>query len=145
MRITICILFLMWLGVVVHSAGAIGMGHYPLTDCDCKTIVVELTGGARLNQGKSAGTYTITFTPWYQWEHRVWVKNGGGRAIWYYPKFRDWIIGPAKDLGERNRNLVSVGDQATACPSDVKNNWMYHAGDNEFKSGGIVIRCASSE
>ena len=54
-----------------------------------------------------------------------WVKVGGGRAIWYYPQFKDWAIGEEKKLGSNFRSITSISDSESTCPNNSKNDWNY--------------------
>ena len=67
-----------------------------------------------------------------------WIKVGGGRAIWYYPQFKDWAIGEEKKLGSNFRSITSYSE--STCPNNSKNGWKYY--DNGWIStNDVQLNC----
>ena len=64
------------------------------------------------------------------------------QAIWYYPEFKDWAIGPLSDIGTSSRGITSVANLDTKIFNVPNNEWYYW--DSEWKvikSGDITINC----
>ena len=45
--------------------------------------------------------------------------------MWYYPKYKDWLIGQEKNLGSNLRSITTSGNLESTCPHNLKNNWQY--------------------
>ena len=59
--------------------------------------------------------------------HNFWIKveDGGQQAIWFHPSQKLWVIGPKDRLGTSTGSLVSLTDEKTRCPVDMKKGWMF--------------------
>ena len=55
-----------------------------------------------------------------------WIKEDGShQAIWFHPSQKLWVIGPKDRLGTSTGSLVSLTDEKTRCPLDMKKGWMF--------------------
>ena len=88
----------------------------------CPTININLAGDVKNKQGSREGVYVHNGTINGR---DYWVKVGGGNAMWYYPRYKHWLIGPEKVLGSENSAISSVEDLESTCPHNLKNNWIY--------------------
>ena len=86
---------------------------------------VKLNGDAKLAQGSSEGYYTLNSTPVNGKQN--WIHVQGSVAIWYDQKFKNWKIGPEKNLGTSRCYLKSTND---AKRPEEATTWKY------FTKGG---------
>ena len=56
-----------------------------------------------------------------------WESIDGVSAIWYYPAYRDWMIGSKCYLGTQFRG-ISAGQSSVACPNQNHKRWKYWNG-----------------
>ena len=64
--------------------------------------------------------------------------KSGSKAIWYYPGWKEWMIGNLGNIGTRTREIRTYGDQDDISPSDVPND-----GWNE--NGDIIVQCVNDK
>ena len=86
---------------------------------------MSLANEVQSKQSSRAGTYqqkgTINGRPY-------WVNPTNDEAIWYYPQYKDWAIGPLSNLGTNWRSITSVGALEANCPDDDRADWKYWDG-----------------
>ena len=66
------------------------------------------------------------------------------QAIWYYPEYKDWMIGPLSSIGTSLRGITSTGDGEYDCPLQVpKDKWKYWDGSEwqEAGSNDVNFQC----
>ena len=105
----------------------------------CRKIKVELSNDAYDVWPSKAGTYTL------QGEindRMYWVKTDGKNAIWYYPEYKDWLIGSIDYLGNNRGGILSKSNLETEFPYDEVNTWKYvDADSNWIDTDDIKITC----
>ena len=72
---------------------------------------------------------------------RSWIS--ATQAIWFYPEFEDWAIGPLDNIGTNIQGITTGGNYQDLF--DVANDdWKYgdHDGWTDVNSGDIAINCA---
>ena len=62
-----------------------------------------------------------------------WISPDGKYALWYDPKYKNWIIGRKSDLGTSTGYLKSKFD--APCPDIDGNKWMFYTGDKWVDAG----------
>ena len=56
-----------------------------------------------------------------------WISNDNSQAIWYIPKYKDWLIGSFSKIGTEYGGLNSIGGQVNVDPNDVPSDkWKYY-------------------
>ena len=67
------------------------------------------------------------------------------QAIWYQPKFKNWIIGKVSNRGTSIAGIVSVDKTEYDCPQQVpKDAWMYAVVDgtqHKASPNDVSIQC----
>ena len=89
----------------------------------CQTILIVLHGDVKAVKGYYEGVYSYSGTINGR---DYWVKAEGGRAIWYYPQYKDWAIGAEKKIGSNFRGITSISNLESTCPNNFKNQWLYY-------------------
>ena len=56
-----------------------------------------------------------------------WKSTDGSSAIWYYPAFKEWMIGSSLYLGTQFRG-ISAGLTSVTCPNQNHGKWMFWSG-----------------
>ena len=94
---------------------------------------VILKNDALDNKGSLHGIYAV-----HQETNGRTSWKSSSKAIWYYPDWKDWLIGDLKYIGNRNYEIRSYGDYTDKSPSDVPNGeW------NE--SDNITVQCKNDK
>ena len=92
----------------------------------CKRVALVIKqGGANVKLQKPK---VIRYT--YKGEKNgrgYWESRDGVSAIWYYPKYRDWMIGSKCYLGTQFRG-ISAGQTSVACPNQNHKRWKFWNG-----------------
>jgi len=89
----------------------------------CKTLTVILKNEIKEKHQRRAGIYEIG--PSEINNQNFWIKEDGHQAIWFHPSQKLWVIGPKDRLGTSTGSLVSLTDEKTRCPLDMKKGWMF--------------------
>ena len=102
-----------------------------------------MTNEALAKQSSKQGTYQlsekINGTP--SWKSAT-------QAIWYYPDFNDWMIGPLSSIGTDFRGITSSGDGEYDCPQQVpKDKWKYYDGTEwqVVSSNDVSFQCTGKK
>ena len=102
--------------------------------CDRKMKVYHIsgyTGGAYKSQRKIFQCYTMGSDVNGR---NAWYSNDGKKAIWWYPRYKDWQIGDREDLGSNIRRAKAHKD--VYCPNKVGGYiWEYYDGNQMVDAG----------
>ena len=85
------------------------------------------------SKGSLQGIYGV-----YQTTNGRTSWKSGSKAIWYYPRHKEWVIGKLEDIGTWIREIKSNGDQGDRSPSDVPN-------DEWNEDGDIIVQCVNDK
>ena len=73
-------------------------------------------------------------------------------AIWYYPEYKDWMIGPFENIGTDIRGITTwwqIGDEDYDCPQQVPSDkWVYMDVNGEWQyasSNDVSILCTTGK
>ena len=69
-------------------------------------------------------------------------------AIWFYPVYKEWVIGLLEDIGTAIISGISSAYSQDIGILDVPNNkWIYDDGGDwkDVKSGDLTLRCISGK
>ena len=100
---------------------------------DCPYLEVILKNDVLASKGSLQGIYALQQiingkTSW----------KSASKAIWYYPDWKDWLIGDLKDIGNKTYEIRSYGDYTDKSPSDVANGeWN--------RSDDIIVQCKNAK
>ena len=87
------------------------------------------------SKGSLQGIYGV-----YQTTNGRTSWKSASKAIWFAPDWNDWAIGELKNIGTKNEEIKSNGDQGDRSPSDVPNNeW------NDNENGDIIVQCVNDK
>merc|ERR1711935_734382 len=96
----------------------------------CNTLTVTLNNDALISQGAKSGTYQLSD---FVNEKPSWILKSNKTAIWYVPKWKEWIIGNLKDRGTTIGQLTTYSDQGEPDLFEVPaHNW-YYSDDTDGK------------
>ena len=112
-----------------------------ISDCQCPYLIVSLANEALAHQFNRQGTYQLSeeINGKPSWK-------SGTEAIWYYPDFKEWAIGPLSDIGTSNRGISSKYDGEYDCPQQVP-EWSYWDG-TEWQNAGsndVSLQCTGTK
>ena len=102
----------------------------------CQSVEVVLRNEVLSKKGSLQGSYQLG-----DWVNGKPSWKTATNAIWFYPEFEDWAIGPLNYIGTNRRWITSVLDNQDLF--DVANNaWKYWDGEwKSIKNGDIEINC----
>ena len=113
-----------------------------ISDCQCPYLIVSLANEALAQQSNKKGIYQL-----FEEINGKPSWKSGTQAIWYYPDFNQWMIGPLSSIGTSNRGITSTGNMHD-CPLQVpKDKWKYYIKDGDGErwqyanSNDIIIEC----
>ena len=93
------------------------------TEC-CKRIALVIKSSNIELQKEKIGKYV------YKGDRNgkgYWESLDGQFSIWYYPPYREWMIGAKSYLGTQFRGL-SAGKTSVTCPNQNHKRWMFWNG-----------------
>ena len=111
--------------------------------CQCQNLTVSLSNNVLTKQGNRQDTYELSETI-----HGKPSWKSSTQAIWYYPEFTDWAIGPLSNIGTNFRGITSVGEEEYDCPQQVpKDKWDFWDGSNWLTANlnDISFQCTGKE
>ena len=107
----------------------------------CLTLQVVLKNDVLSKQGDKQGIYE--FNAIVNGRH-CWRSSD--QAIWYYPDFMEWAIGPLDYIGTNLRGIASAPNEDTELFNVPNNKWSYW--DSQWKqieNGDITISCLTGK
>ena len=78
-------------------------------------------------------------------EMDYWVDAEGENAIWFYPDYKDWLIGT--DIGTGYSGISSGNNLKTKCPNNEGYvlSWIYTDGSSWIPTNDVFIKCANED
>ena len=113
-----------------------------ITFSECLNLQLILNDDVLSKQGNRQGIYQyngiVNGKPSWKSEDQ---------AIWFYPEYEDWAIGPLKDIGTGVSGISSVYDEDIGILDVPINKWRYYdEGDwKDVKSGDLTFSCISGK
>ena len=97
--------------------------HGPGKKC-CNELALVIKSSKAELQKKRVGTYT---NKGLKNGRYYWESTDGRSAIWYYPSYKEWMIGSSFYLGTQFRG-ISAGFTSVTCPNQNHNRWVFWNG-----------------
>ena len=114
-----------------------------VSDCQCPSLIVSLNNEALAKQSERQDTYRLS--------EKINGKpswKSGTQAIWYYPRYNQWIMGSISNIGTNTGGIYSfVLNTEYVCPQQVpKDKWKYYDGSKwkEVNSNDFSFQCTGT-